>query len=424
VSEGGHAVVPGGFRGHVAVVAGPRILAGVPDGPSLAAHRRRWPLPPQITADELVTLAGRVDTRGRGGAAFPFARKLSACVDAGRRRSVVINASEGEPGSAKDSGLLLTVPHLVLDGAELVAEAIGTDIIHIVVPGDRPNVRPAVESAIAERQEDGGGLSYIVDQTSGGFVGGQARAVIELLSGRDNLPVTSWAPEAINGLKSRPTLLSNAETFAQVSALVTLGAAGYARVGTPEEPGTTLLTVAGDGPAGVVLEVPFGVPLADVLDHCGHTLDAPVLMGGYHGTWLSPHDVAVRRILRSDLAASGAVLGAGVVLPVDAGACPIDLTARIVAYLAGQSARRCGPCRNGLPALSDVCAVLAAGRAGQDVIDRIQQLAGLLPGRGSCAHPDGTVRLVASLLRTFPEEVATHVHGSCSNDSVTRRVAG
>ena len=76
-------------------------------------------------------------------------------------------------------------------------------------------------------------------------------------------------------------------------------------------------------------------------------------MGGYHGAWLAPHEVAVRRVSRADLAAAGAALGAGIVLPLDQGACPVELTARIVEYLAGQSARRCGPCSNGLPALAE-----------------------------------------------------------------------
>jgi len=413
VTEGGHAVVPGGFHGQVAVVAGPRLLSGVTDGPGLAIHRRRWPLPPPISADDLVALTGRVDVRGRGGAAFPFSRKLATAVDAGNKRFVVVNASEGEPGSAKDSGLLLTVPHLVLDGAELVAEALQVDMIHIVVPGERTEVRPAVEAAIAERQDDGGTISYVVHQTNGGFVGGQARAVIELMSGRENLPVTSWAPEAISGFKNKPTLLSNAETYAQVAALVGLGPSEYARVGTAEEPGTTLLTVAGDGPGAVVLEVPFGVKLADVLDHCGHSVDAPVLMGGYHGAWLSSTDVIQRRVTRADLTAAGATLGAGVVLPVDREACPIDLTARIVAYLAGQSARRCGPCRNGLPALAEALDALAVGGGGTPVLERVRQMTGLLPGRGSCAHPDGTVRLVNSMLRMFPDEVNAHAYDAC-----------
>jgi NADH:ubiquinone oxidoreductase subunit F (NADH-binding) len=226
--------------------------------------------------------------------------------------------------------------------------------------------------------------------------------------------VTAWTPEAVSGLRGRPTLLSNAETFAQVAVLASIGPSQYARLGTPEESGTTLLTVAGDGPGGVVVEVPFGVRLAEVLDHCGHDRHATVLMGGYHGAWLAPDQVAVRRVGRGDLAAAGATLGAGVVLPVRSDACPIDLTSAIVAYLAGQSARRCGPCRNGLPALAEACAMLAAGAAGRATVRRIEEVAGLVRGRGACAHPDGTIRLVRSMLSAFADDVDEHVRGRCS----------
>ncbi len=406
----GYVSVPAGFGGDIAVLSGTRLLAGVIDEPGLPAHRARWGRPAPVGADELVAMTRSADVRGRGGAGFPFSRKLSAAIQAGRKRVVVVNAAEGEPGSAKDSALLLTVPHLVLDGASIVAHALDVDAVHVVVPGERAAVRPALERAIAESDT---GIAFTVHSTSGGFVGGQARAVLELLAGRENLPVTAWAPEAVDGLRGRPTLLSNAETYAQVAALGALGPAEYGRYGTSDEPGTTLLTVGGDGVGGMVLEVPFGVRLTDVLTHCGHDVGAPVVLGGYHGVWLTPDDVAFRHISRADLAASGATLGAGVVLPVDRSACPVHLTSQVVSYLAGQSARRCGPCLKGLPALAETCAELAGGYASEATFSRLELLVGQLPGRGACAHPDGTVRLVRSLLRAFPDEVAAHLAGPC-----------
>ena len=120
-----------------------------------------------------------------------------------------------------------------------------------------------------------------------------------------------------------------------------------------------MLTIAGDGPGGVVIEVPFGIALSDVLQRCGYEPGITVLMGGYHGAWLPPEQVAQRRISRTDLAQSGATIGAGIVLPLDQDSCPVVLTSRIVAYLAGQSARRCGPCKNGLPLLAETLVTLA-----------------------------------------------------------------
>jgi NADH:ubiquinone oxidoreductase subunit F (NADH-binding) len=405
----GYVVAPAGFVAEVAVAVGPRLLAGVVAGSGLGAHRRVWPDPPPMSGRALLDLVQHVDIRGRGGAGFPFARKLQTVLDGGKRRALIVNGSEGEPGSAKDSALLTTVPHLVLDGAEVAARAVGAREIDVVVPGERRAVAGAVATALDERDA---GFTYRLHETAGGFVGGQSRAVVELLEGRENLPVTGWVPDAVKGLRGRPTLLSNAETYAQVAALAAMGPDRYSEQGLREEPGTTLLTVAGDGPNGVVLEVGFGTPLAEVLRLCGFPPDSAVLMGGYHGAWLPPHETATRRVSRTDLTDAGVSLGAGVVLPLDEGACPVTLTARVVEYLAGQSALRCGPCRNGLPALAEATALLADEGA-PGAVDRMIDVADTVTGRGACAHPDGTVRLVRSLLRTFPEEVAAHQRRRC-----------
>ena len=74
---------------------------------------------------------------GRGGAGFPTARKLDS-VRAGHRRPLLaVNAMEGEPASQKDRALLSAAPHLVLDGAELVAAAIGAREITVCVADDQ-----------------------------------------------------------------------------------------------------------------------------------------------------------------------------------------------------------------------------------------------------------------------------------------------
>ena len=92
---------------------------------------------PRLTAEQLISMAEQVDLRGRGGAAFPVARKLSAVLDAARTRKrapiVVVNGTEGEPGSAKDKMLLLRSPYLVLTGALATAWALDARLILVGV---------------------------------------------------------------------------------------------------------------------------------------------------------------------------------------------------------------------------------------------------------------------------------------------------
>ena len=93
----------------------------------LAAHTEIFGPLPRLSAQQLIDMAAEVDLRGQGGAAFPFARKLKAVVDAAKKTGqpaiVVVNATEGEPGSFKDKMLMIRSPYLILSGAALVAEA-------------------------------------------------------------------------------------------------------------------------------------------------------------------------------------------------------------------------------------------------------------------------------------------------------------
>ena len=396
------------------VAPGPLLLRDIADGPSQEAHRNRHGALPRVDLATLVGLVEDAQVRGRGGAGFPLARKLTTAGRSGRRPVVVINAAEGEPASAKDSALLLRAPHLVLDGAVLAARALGAREVHVVTASDRPLSATSIDRAVAERRSSDG-IRWRRVHAAARFVSGQAQAVLDRMAGRTGLPVTAWAPEAVRGHRGRPTLLANAETFAHLATLVLRGPQVYAAWGTPVEPGTTLLTIAeppdrtGAMPAPLVVEVGYGAPFASALDEA--SLGGPVLLGGFHGTWAPPGALTTLPVSRLALGDVGLTLGAGVVIPLKDRSCPVSLTALLVRYLASESAGRCGPCHRGLPTLATEVAHLAQRR---DTRARIGELVSLVDGRGACAHPDGTARLVRSLLAHLDEEVEDHLVGGCT----------
>jgi NADH:ubiquinone oxidoreductase subunit F (NADH-binding) len=383
---------------------GPWLLAGVTDGPGLEVHLRSYGDPPATSLDDLLAAVESVGLRGRGGAAFPFAIKLRTAAGGHGRPVVVVNFSEGEPASSKDTALARTRPHLVLDGAVATARALGARQVHVVLPGDRPLTVAAVDAAVALRRDDrrDGRVRLVRHIASPRFVAGQAQAVLELMAGRPNLPVTAWTPAAVAGHRSRPTLLSNAETWAHVGRLLHAGPPDG--LGTTDEPGTTLLTVR-TGSCVAVREAEYGTPLRSVLPSDG---DPAVLLGGFHGTWTTAREARGLQVSVTGLRKAGCSLGAGLVMVVQG--CPVTWTQRLVAYLAGQSAGRCGPCRFGLPELAHAVAGLDDGGG----TCRVTELAALVERRGACAHPDGTARLVRSLLAAYPEEVERHGAGGCA----------
>ncbi len=135
----------------VTVLPGPALLSGIEHGPSLAVHRQQYGAPPLLDRSALLADLHRIGLRGRGGAGFPFATKVEAL---GRGRPVlVVNLSEGEPASSKDTALALTRPHLVLDGVVVAARALAAREVHVVLPGERPMAAAAMRTALAERDD-------------------------------------------------------------------------------------------------------------------------------------------------------------------------------------------------------------------------------------------------------------------------------
>jgi Na+-translocating ferredoxin:NAD+ oxidoreductase RnfC subunit len=130
-----------------------RLTAGLDRMPrlDLEAHRDIFGPLPRLSAEELISMAEQVDLRGQGGAAFPFARKLRAVIKSAEENDcptvVVVNATEGEPGSVKDKMLMIRSPYLILSGAALVAEAIGAEEIVVGVAGSELANR-SIEAAI------------------------------------------------------------------------------------------------------------------------------------------------------------------------------------------------------------------------------------------------------------------------------------
>lgn len=383
----------------------------------LDRHRAVHGRLPKLSLSELVALADTADLRGRGGAAFPFARKLRAVASAaGKARGeledngrsapgdgpvIVVNVAEGEAGSLKDKVLLSRAPHLVLDGAVLAARALrASEIVIALVPGGE--AERSIRAALAERE-----LRARVVGLVERFISGESGAVIRRINGEEPIPPGRKVRASEQGVDGYPTLLSNTETWAQLAVLALLGSDLYAGVGTPREPGTVMMTVGGS----TVVEVPTGTPLRNVLQQCDQDAGQGVLMGGYHGAWLSAAAAETALVSRAGFTAVGATLGAGIVLPLTHGTCPLGETIRIATYMAGQSAGQCGPCRLGLP---DVVRALNELRDGAGGPDGVRRACAIGRGRGACSHPDGTARFVLSALEAFPADINAHMSaGGC-----------
>jgi NADH:ubiquinone oxidoreductase subunit F (NADH-binding) len=368
-------------------------------GPSLASHL--------ATHGEL-QLAGRqvvldeVDRSGllgRGGAGFPTGRKMRT-VAAGSRPVVLGNGCEGEPASAKDLLLLTAHPHLVLDGLQTAAHAVGAKEAHLAVHRGSAAL-PALRTALAERR---GGVPVTVHAVPSRYVASEESALVNLVNTGTAKPTFVPPRPFEQGIGKRPTLVNNVETLAHLALVARHGAEWFRSVGDAEEPGTQLITVA-----DAVVEVPTGTTIRALLGSM-RGLQA-VLVGGYFGTWVPMPVARELTLTHRDLRAVGGALGAGIVVGLPAGSCGLLETARVAAYLAAENAGQCGPCLNGLPAIAGAVRALALGPWDDRTMSDLDRWLGVVPGRGACRHPDGAVRFVLSGLAVFAADLAEHRAG-------------
>jgi NADH:ubiquinone oxidoreductase subunit F (NADH-binding) len=356
----------------------------------------------------LIDSVRRAGLRGRGGAGFPTADKLAAVAATKGKAVVVANGCEGDATSSKDHTLLQLAPHLVLDGIALAAYALSADDTILCLHSGSPALDP-VRAAIAERRDP---VRVTVVEVPHRYTASESSALVNFLTTGQALPTTG-PRAAVRGVNGRPTLVDNVETLAHLALIARYGDEWYREAGTDGSAGSTLLTVGGAVTWPGVYEVEFGIPISDALELAGGESESlqAVAIGGLGGTWVPMSVAAELPLTHEGCAELGISLGVASLVALPVQACGIAETARVLGYLADQSAGQCGPCMFGLPAVAADLADLAAGRRDRELLGRLCKRLGVIPGRGACSHPDAAVRFAASALTTFADDARAHAKG-------------
>jgi NADH:ubiquinone oxidoreductase subunit F (NADH-binding) len=245
---------------------------------------------------------------------------------------------------------------------------------------------------------------------------GEETAVLHFLS--KGVPKPTFVPPRPfeRGLRGRPTLIQNPETLSQMALIARFGAEWFRELGSDADPGSALVTISGAVQSPGVYELAFGTPMTDLLAAAGGPLEPlqALLVGGYFGTWVETSHAMRLRLSRSDLQSVGCALGSGVLIALGESACGLHESARVIDYLANESAGQCGPCVHGLAAIADSMAALADGVAHSQEVERLLRWTAEVRGRGACHHPDGAARFVESALSVFGDELGSHRGRRCT----------
>ena len=385
-------------------------------------------LGPAATIEE-ITASG---LRGRGGAGFPTGAKWASVRAAGGgTHYAVANGAEGEPATFKDRTLMRADPYRIVEGLAIAGFCIDAPAAYIGVKRSFGVEAANLRRAAVDLGDAGllGELSISIVEGPDEYLFGEEKALLEVIEGRDPLPrilppwqhglwatvTMGWeaGTSAVAGQASNPTLVNNVETLAAAAHILARGATWYRSYGTPGSAGTVIVTIVGDVRVPGVHEVELGTPLAEVIARCGgaqpnRTLKAafsgvsnPVLPASAFDIPLS-HEAFEER--NNGLGAAGFVV-------YDDTADIVAVAAELTRFLAVESCGQCPPCKRGSMELTEILTRIVHGAGGDDDLARIEALLGSVTDANRCYLGTEVQRLVASVLREFPDEVAAHLEG-------------
>jgi NADH-quinone oxidoreductase subunit F len=313
---------------------------------------------------------------GRGGAAFPTARKWEAVLrQPAQPHYLVCNADESEPGTFKDRVLMEADPFAVVEAMTIAGFASGCERGYVYLRGEYPlaleRLRHAIDASLAAgllgADVLGSGFAFEIEirRGAGAYICGEETAIFESIEGFRGEPRNKPPFPVEVGLFGRPTVVNNVETLVNVLEILRVGGAEYAKIGTADSTGTRLFCLSGDVARPGVYEVASGTHLRDLLALAGgvaggHALRA-VLLGGAAGGFVAPEEIDLPLSFEAARAAR-ATLGSGVVMVFDDRTDLTDVLKRVVAFFRDESCGQCVPCRVGTVRQEEAVHRLASGR--------------------------------------------------------------
>jgi NADH-quinone oxidoreductase subunit F len=309
----------------------------------------------------VIAEVGAAGLLGRGGAAFPTARKWEAVrQQAAMPHFVVCNADESEPGTFKDRVLLEHDPFAVVEAMTICALATRSRRGFLYVRGEYPLAEQRLSGAVTQARAAGllgesilgSDLAFDIELRRGGgaYICGEETALFNSIEGKRGEPRSKPPFPAQVGVFGKPTVANNVETLVNVLDILDQGGASWAQVGTPASTGPRLFCVSGRVERPGLYEVPSGTPLRAVIELAGGVSNGgalrAVLLGGAAGTFVGPAHLDLPLSFEAARAA-GTTLGSGVVMVFDDTVDLGDTLRRIAAFFRHESCGQCVPCRIG-----------------------------------------------------------------------------
>jgi bidirectional [NiFe] hydrogenase diaphorase subunit len=383
----------------------------------------------EMTPNGVVHRITESGLRGRGGGGYPTGLKWSTVAKAnGDVKYVVCNGDEGDPGAFMDRSVMEGDPHRVIEGMTIAAYAVGASKGFIYVRAEYPVAVSRLTTAIREARRRGllgnaiGGTTFSFDIEirlgAGAFVCGEETALLASIEGRRGTPKPRPPYPAVSGLWSKPTLINNVETYANIAPIVRNGGKWFFNMGSEHSKGTKVFALTGRIQNTGLIEVPLGIKLREIIEDIGggvpggHKLKA-VQTGGPSGGCI-PADMLSLGVSYDALMAAGSIMGSGGMIVMDDTSCMVNVARFFIEFCMTESCGKCIPCRAGTAQLHTLLTRICTGNATLADLEMIEDLCDTVKSASLCGLGQTAPNPVLSTLKYFRNEYIEHiVHKRC-----------
>ncbi len=377
----------------------------------------------RMTPEQVLSELEASNLRGRGGAGFQMGKKVSFLPHGSIDKYLVCNADESEPGTFKDRELMQKTPHMLIEGLIIASYAAGASRSFIYIRGEYVQQADILDAALAEAREAGyigerilgseHSLSLVLHRGAGAYICGEETGLLDSLEGKRGNPRLKPPFPANRGLYQGPTLINNVETLSTVPAIMRMGGAAYARLGTETSTGTKLVSVSGQVQRPGNYEIELGIPSREIIHGLaggppeGRTVkcwfpggsSAPVLTGDELDV---PYDF-------DSLAKAGSMLGSGAIIVVDDSTPILDVALKTAKFYRHESCGKCTPCREGTNWTVKMLERIDRGEATPMDLDIMASVQDHIIGNCLCVLGDAMAMPIGSMIAKFRDELEAHM---------------
>ena len=378
-----------------------------------------------MSGDDVIAEIKASGLRGRGGAGFPTGIKWETSKNApGDEKYVVCNADEGDPGAFMDRSGLEGDPHCVLEAMTIAGYCVGAHQGFIYVRAEYPIAVERLEIAIKQAREYGllgknilgSGFDFDIEIRlgAGAFVCGEETALMKSIEGFRGEPRPRPPFSATCGVFSKPTVLNNVETWANVAPILLNGSKWFASIGTEKSKGTKVFAVGGKIHNVGLVEVPMGTTLRTIVYDIGGGIPGgkafkAAQTGGPSGGCIPAKYIDTPMDFDS-LKAIGSMMGSGGLIVMDEDTCMVDIAKFYLEFTADESCGKCNPCRIGTKRLLEILTRITEGKGRPEDIRRIRDLAEYMQASSLCALGQSAPNPILSTMNHFLDEYEAHIN--------------